>query len=133
MDMTEEDFPFCGLLAKSGLLGSVEVVRDFNEARDGDLERQYHFAFALMRAVVEDTAQLVPGFDHAVQQKTLRSCLAIIDEMADTGHDETAGKVAEAIRDRYIDWSYVEETPAPEIPAPEIPIARSPKIKTFSM
>lgn len=128
MNLKEEDFPFYQLIVKNGLEGYQNAMRDFHEAQEGGLDAQYHFALTIARNVLMGPmTSMIPGFGEEEKQKTLRSCLAIIDEKANTG-DEEACKAARGMRDNFIDFSYEDK---PEPPAP--PQARLKAGKKFNL
>lgn len=116
--MQEEDFPLYPFILKYVPQIKNDLAQSFQEASAGNEEAQYHFALALSRLAYAAPWQDAPGFTEDVRQKTLQSCLVIFDDLSGRGN-ENASRVAQAIRENYLDPAYepeVAEEPLPPLP-----------------
>jgi hypothetical protein len=91
MDMKEEDFPLYQLLVKLGRLGVEHAVADFERARTGGDDEKYGFALGLQTvALTPGVEAALPGMTKEIKEKTLRSCLAVFEDVASRGHADAA-------------------------------------------
>jgi hypothetical protein len=87
MDFKEEDFPLYQLLVKRGGPGAEYAIADFERARTGGDDEKYGFALGLQTVALSSGIEAVlPGMTREIKEKTLRSCLAVFEDVASRGH-----------------------------------------------
>jgi hypothetical protein len=87
MDIKEEDFPLYQLLVKLGRPGVEYAIADFEKACTGGDEEKYCFALGLQGvALFPGMEKTLPEMTKEIKEKTLRSCLAVFQDVAGRGH-----------------------------------------------
>jgi hypothetical protein len=90
MDFKEEDFPLYQVLVKLGQPGVETAINDFNAAVRGGDEEKYNFALGIQTVAAQVPAGVIPGVTQEINDKTLRSCLAVFKDVASRGHKNGA-------------------------------------------
>jgi hypothetical protein len=86
MDIKAEDFPVYEQLLKLNQPGIETAKADFNAAVAGGDEEKYNFALGIQTIAANVPAGAIPGITQEMNEKTLRSCLKIFEDVASRGN-----------------------------------------------
>jgi len=94
MDIKEDNFPLYRLLLKLDNPGVANAKADFEAASKGGDDDKYRFALGMQQIALNVPKNLIPGFTPDLQEKELRSCLAVFKDVASRGHANAAVMVS---------------------------------------
>ncbi len=95
MDFKEENFPVYQQLVKNGEFGVERAISDFEAALKGGDQEKYNFALGIQTIAANVPVGEIPCVTKEMNEKTLRSCFAIFEDIASRGHADAAFMVAD--------------------------------------